>query len=753
MKRLFVIFLAAATLFILVTILIKSPPPQNANAGELKTFSSKEELASYIQRNMQLSRQFDFFYSGAIGTRERIAAPQSMPKTENVPALAPNATAGGDLVKSPADYSTTNIQVEGVDEGDIVKSDGQYLYVLAGNKVFIVEAYPAEKARIISEISFEGQPRELFINKNKLVVFGDGPVYAYPEETPAPGLPRSLEHSERRVPRHVQETFIRVYDTSDKKMPLLKRDLTCQGNYNTSRLIEDYAYTIINMPVIWHQNIPGDVGNKNDPAPRIELPQLSIDGKLETVPPPQIYYFDYPDRSYQYTTIISINTQNDEEQIKNKTFLTGLSQNIYASRQNIYLTGAGAPDFRSLTTRFLDELASFTPVEIQTKIDEIKNSDRDAEKKIQEVSILLEDYLDVLNDPEAAVLEEKILASREKWQTEIARQRNKTIIYKLAATNGEINYQCRGETPGEVLNQFSMDEHNGLFRIATTTQSFLFHRQPNTRNNIFVLDEGLQIIGRLQGLAPTERIYAARFMGDRAYLVTFRRIDPLFVIDLKDPCQPRVLGELKIPGYSDYLHPYDENHLIGIGKEVIEEPIPMPFPREKAKEIFPPPTREQGIKVALFDVSDPQQPKEIAKYVIAGPHADSLALRDHKAVLFSRAKNLLAIPLFFPPAYKIMEQTEMEMPLPGTGIIAPEPKRIPFYRGWQGVYVFTLSLDSGLKLRGKITHLEDFERGFIQEKAAKRSLYINNVLYTVSDRLIKMNDLDNLKEINHIWLP
>lgn len=738
-QKLFVTVAAAAALLALAAVLlVTSPPVQNVNAGELKTFSSEEELAAYIQQNVQLFRQYDYLFGGpriineALGTPLRAA--QNMAEKTAAGAAQQAAAPEAKIFQSEADYSTTNIQVEGVDEGDIVKSDGRYLYVLSGNKAAIVAAYPAEKARILSEIAFAGQPVEAFINKDKLVVFGRQPDY--------------------------RETFIRVYDTADKEKPLLKRDVTCRGNYVTSRMIGDYVYAIINAPVTWAQNLPEQKGENGNPSgqsspTKVELPQLTIDGRLETVPPAQIHYFDYPDRNYHYTMVLAVNTQNDEEKVKRKTFLTGVSQNIYASVQNIYLTGAKAPDFRALSAKFLEEAAQLLPAEIQEKINRLKNSETNVGRLIQEVTAIFEDYLGTLSDREAAALADKILAGREKWQAEIARERDKTIIHKLAVADGEVTYRCSGEVPGHVLNQFSMDEYKGLFRIATTAQGFLGNWQPNTRNNIYVLDEGLQVIGRLQGLAPTERIYAARFMGDRAYLVTFRRIDPLFVIDLKDPRQPKLLGELKIPGYSDYLHPYDENHLIGIGKEIDAGPVPLPAPApaagEPAVQIWPPPpTREQGIKIALFDVSDPARPKETAKYVIPGDTADSAALRDHKAVLFSRPKNLLAIPVSFGPVYRIMDNPELSSPVPG--IIAPGPKKLPYYQGWHGVYVFDLSLENGIRLKGKIAHSEG---GFSEEKAAgpvKRSLYINDVLYTLSDRLLKMNDLGTLKELNALRL-
>ncbi len=219
-------------------------------------------------------------------------------------------------------------------------------------------------------------------------------------------------------------------------------------------------------------------------------------------------------------------------------------------------------------------------------------------------------------------------------------------------------------------------------------------------------------------------------MGERCYLVTFRKVDPLFVIDLEDPRNPRVLGQLKITGYSDYLHPYDENHIIGIGKET-----------EAADEgDF---AWYQGVKISLFDVSDVENPKEIDKYEIGDRGTDSPILRDHKALLFDKSKNLLVIPVL------VAEIDEEKYP----GEVRPNTHGDYV---WQGAYVFDISLDEGLVLKGRITHLEDdndlMKSGyyFSSPYSVKRSLYIDNVLYTISDKKIKMNSLENLEEINEV---
>ena len=201
-------------------------------------------------------------------------------------------------------------------------------------------------------------------------------------------------------------------------------------------------------------------------------------------------------------------------------------------------------------------------------------------------------------------------------------------------------------------------------------------------------------------------------------MVTFKQIDPFFVIDLSDPENPNILGELKIPGFSDYLHPYDENHIIGVGKETGENE----YGRVTTK----------GVKIALFDVSDVNNPKEIDKYEIGSSGSDSEVLRDHKAFLFSKEKNLLVLP--------VREVKESKVYDP----------RYDYYRQevWQGAYVFDID-GSGFSLKGKVSH----GQYLYYENAVKRALYMDDTLYTVSLRKIKMNDLNDLEELNDFELP
>ncbi len=314
-------------------------------------------------------------------------------------------------------------------------------------------------------------------------------------------------------------------------------------------------------------------------------------------------------------------------------------------------------------------------------------------------------------------------------------QTEQTTIHRISIDGSSINYEATGTVPGHVLNQFSMDEYDGYFRIATSEYGYarILALQTTTtttstvsqqQTDLYVLDRSLQTVGSLEGLSPGEAFYAARFMGDRAYLVTYQRMDPLFVIGLQDPFRPKVIGQLNITGVSDYLQPYDETHLIGLGKSSTN------VTWENAA-LF------QGLKFSFFDVSDPNHPIDTSNFLAGDRGSDSPALTDHRAVLFDQSPNLLVVPVEIAQAQQ--------------NSTYPWAYNPPV---WQGAYVFNVTAQNGLVFRGGITHLPNGELPsyYNSNLFVKRSLYIGAVLYTVSNSMVKMNSLVDLSEIGSISL-
>ncbi|MFW6122537.1 MAG: beta-propeller domain-containing protein [Petrotogales bacterium] len=626
----------------LVTAFALSPLSSGTYTYKLQTFSSYSELLDFLDKNYENYTGLGRFYEDVPAT---FFSKSGVGKSIN------NNDADGGSV----DFSSTNIQVKGVDEPDVVKTDGRYLYIVANQKVFIVKAYPAKEAIVLAEISLDEDvyPSNIFINEDRLIVFCSSNRYP-------------IDYSENECCwwGGLSTTVITIYDVSDRENPKVIRDIEVDGGYFDARMIDDYVYVIVNE---YSYNIYHIVdGNKT-----INIPQITIDDATTKISADQIYYVDIPDRLDTMTHVISINIFDDE--VNQKSFLLGSAQTMYVSKNNVFLT--------------------------YTKYDYPYFLGRSSIRSYQE----------------------------------------KTIVHEISISNGDISYTAQGEVPGRVLNQFSMDEHNGFFRLATTVGN-VWSNDEKSSNNIYILDEELNRVSEIENIASGERIYSARFMGDKAYLVTFKKIDPFFTLDLSDPRNPKILGKLKIPGYSDYLHPYDENHIIGIGKDTVEA---LDSQKESRRLDF---AWYQGLKIALFDVSDFKNPKEVAKIVIGDRGTDSPALYNHKAFLFDKEKELMVIPVrVCEISDEIKEQYDNY-----TGSMYGEFT-------FQGAYVYQLNL-KGFQYKGRITHLKDEDilksgyYGYWGSSSISRSLYINDVIYTISNNMVKMNNLDTLSEINSIEL-
>ena len=312
---------------------------------------------------------------------------------------------------------------------------------------------------------------------------------------------------------------------------------------------------------------------------------------------------------------------------------------------------------------------------------------------------------------------------------------NKTEIYKFdISKDGSLSYKAKTKIDGKTINQYSLDEKDGHLRIA-------LYDDDGAR--VAILDNNLKQIGISDYVAKGETMYSSRFIGDKAYLVTFKNMDPLFVIDLSDETKPKVLGELKIPGYSTYLHPYDENHLIGIGMET-EEVVN----RNSSGKVVSTTTKIIGMKMALFDVTDVNNPTQISQTVIGDRRTTSAILTNPKALLFSKKKQLIAIPVNnYNEDFEVSSSSDSY-----TSMIDSYKKYNKNYVA-EGYFVYNINLEEGFKLKGIITHeksLKNIPNYYYNNSKLLRGLYIDNNLYTVSESAIKVNNLDSLELIKEI---
>lgn len=557
-------------------------------------------------------------------------------------------------VSDASDYSTTNVQVQGVDEADIIKNDGKYLYHLLDRQLKTSKIYPVNSMEVISTVNYESDfsPLELYVEDDMLVVIGTEYKNTY------------KYHGEAF-------TQIIIYDIKDRTNPKVVKEVEISGSYNSSRRIDNSLYLVAKKYVNLY-----DFDDEYMPVPLFRDSQLS--DELKEVSCEEIRYFpDFKCSQYMITVGVDLSDLSKEAQIS--TYL-GNSESIYSSKDNMYVT--------------------FTSYENQEDNDEVALK--------------------------------RIISSYSNWK-------GTTSIYRFKLEDGKMNCKATGKVNGSILNQFSMDENNGYFRIATTVGSVTGTGENVSKNNVYVLDMELKTVGAIEDIAPGEKIYSVRYMGNRAYMVTFRKVDPLFVIDLSSPENPTILGKLKIPGYSDYLHPYDENHIIGFGKDaavVNNEEGSWGWADEEGTAAY-----YQGMKIALFDVTDPENPIEMWKEEIGDRGTESELLNNHKALLFSKDKNLLAFPI---RVATIEGKNNVKAWTYGDTTFV-------------GAYVYELTLDKGFVLKAKLTDLtdEDWKKTgyyYYGDKSIDRLIYIDDVLYTISNFGYSAYDMDNFEKIGSLEL-
>ena len=658
--------------------------------SKLKQFGSDGELKEFLKFN---SENYEVYSYGLEGRSATMGLAGAKSTSESAAPSADSSVQGG-----TNDYSTTNIQVQGVDEADIVKNDGKYIYSVSGNRVVITKAYPAEQLENISEIELTGI-NGIFVNGNRLIVFTND--YGYGGCLKGEETVTSSAGAESFAPcsyNSEPKLSVNIYNIEDKKNPILENKLDVEGSYISSRMIGNYVYVIGNKYV-----------DNANPTP----PIYAMNGVEASVRAEDVYYWNYPDYNYVFTTITALNIEDGK--YENKVYLTGYSNNIYVSEENIYFTTDKRVDYNSFVKEYVETVALNLIPGKDKEINDILDSDFPDYKKMREIQEIIYDYSYNLKATEKEDFDTKLMQRLEDFNEKVSKEMEKIIIHKVTIDKTNIKYAGQGEVSGYLLNQYSMDEYNGNLRVAVTTGNW----RDTSLNHVYVLNKDLKLIGSIEDLAKGERIYSARFMGDRAYMVTFRQVDPLYVIDLKNPENPKILGYLKVTGYSSYLHPYDENHIIGIGKEADTE------------------GRAQGLKIAFFDVTDVENPVEESKYEVGAEWSDdyyhwtdSIALYEPKAFLFDKSKELLVIPVSY----------------------NKNNKNYSLMESFQGAYVFKINLEEGIKLRGTIEHSEEnTESWWYYSDAIQRSLYMGNFLYTISNSKIKANsltDLSNIKEID-----
>jgi inhibitor of cysteine peptidase len=675
----------------------------------IRKFSSEDEVKKFIQywanpsfvQSHSLSEWNSVEFIPSLATSFS-QAQLSVPPLERAPAssnLSFDSLSSSSGSSQPK-YSTTNVQVQNVDEPDYLKTDGKYIYMITNNVLSIIHAYPAENAAIVLKTVLDVDAKNItnmFLNNERLVIFYNG----LGQNEVISQYDYQLKSQNHPV------TFTLILDVSDKTSPHVLKNYQIDGRFNDARMIDNFVYVITTTSL-----------NPQYPL----VPQI-IDDDLGLVIKPDVFYFDTFGQYYKFNTVTAIDIFSDT--INSETFLMENTGTIYVSENSLYMTymqNNRLPD-KFQHDRFFDVILPLFPKSIQDKVSEInKDSSLSLSEKWTSISGVLESEYNKMESDQKDMLFENIESHLNEYDAKIREELQKTVIHKISINGQNLEYVGKGYASGRLLNQFSMDEYNDTFRVATTNSFWTPDNGSIRYNSVYVFDESLNSVGQLTKIAPNESIFSARFIEDRLYLVTFEQIDPFFVIDLSQHT-PEILGKLKIPGFSNYLHPFDENHIIGIGRDTVE----------KDGRVL-----QQGIKLALFGVSDVSNPIVVDEVIIGDKNTRSAALGNHKAFFFDSEKGVLSIPISG-------KANALDNELIGSNSKNTQ--------NWFGFYVYGLDSLQGFDLKGQVEHQTDDDKIYYSNLYGPRSFYIDDSLYTVSHTYLKINNMENIsKELNSISL-
>ncbi|MFA5871489.1 MAG: beta-propeller domain-containing protein [Parcubacteria group bacterium] len=619
----------------------------------IKHFSSEADFKKYLEKSKEISS----FSGGAqmLGGGMRSGMANVMEQSaDSSKAAIPPTTAG--LGSGPERVSETNVQVAGIDEPDVVKTDGKDIYFSVAQPTVMplddtagrsdeskelwplgqtggikaIKAYPPTDLAIDSKIRQSGN---MLLKNNILVVLPDGNYFGG------------------------SQGKITGYDVSDPKDPKEKWSIELKNNtqVEAARLYGDRIFLVTKSTI-----------NSDHPCP---FEPYLVNGKNFSISCQEINHPVAPissDTTYTVTKM-DISTGDTKE---TATFVGSSSDSvIYMSPDSIYATYYYPGDFIKFTIGFFGKNSDLVPDSVTEKIRKLEGYDIGANAKMTEYGDILQKYQNFLSSDDRMKLENEMRNRMENYFKEHKRDLERTGIVKISVS--DLSVTASGAVPGKPLNQFSLDEYQNYLRIATTVGSgwwgFGFGGARDSANDVYILDKELRTVSSITDLGEQEKIYAARFVEDKGYLVTFKQTDPFYVLDLSNPLEPKKAGELKIPGYSSYLHPITKDKVLGIGEE------------------------NNQVKISLFDVSSPQNPREISKYNLDEYYSE-VAQTHHAFLLDSKHQ------IFF---------------LPGS----------------KGGYIFSYAGDN-LKLEKTVAEIQ-----------AKRAIYMDDFLYAIGDnQMIVLNE-------------
>ena len=584
-------------------VLPKAGSPGAERIGDIGKFGSEEEFRDYLAA-ARTAQPSGFGMGGRMGG-------DVMTMEAATPETSVKSSALGSA--EPARFSETNVQVAGIDEPDIVKTDGSTIYFSREPDYRILDSPVMEKRAADTEASLIA-PGENGTVPAYVPAGRTDFISAVPADTMSKvaSLGRSGEmllFGDTLVVFDLSRRDIAAFDISDKADPKEKWVLR-QTDGTELLAARKHGDTLYLVEKTWV--------NESSPCPVIPfsvgIEKLSI-ACVDIYRPAAPVFVD--------TVFAAVAVDPKTGVATAKTSFVGSSgqSTVYMSENAIYATFPEAGDPMGYILRFFRGNRDLLPEGTFERLEKLAGYDIGQDAKMTEFSRIMEQVLLSRDADDRLRFQSEVQNRMTDYAKAHLRELGSTGIAKLSLP--DLSLAAEGSVPGYLLNQFSLDEYDGRLRVATTVggrQSFGFGwvNAEASANDVYVLDADLDREGRLLDLGQGERIYAARFMGETGYLVTFKETDPFYVLDLSDPDEPRKAGELKIPGYSSYLHPLGKDLILGVGKE------------------------EDRVKLSLFDVSSPDEPREVSKYVLDEYWSE--AMQNHHAFLADPDHSIFFIP-------------------------------------------------------------------------------------------------------------
>lgn len=556
-------------------------------------------------------------------------------------------------------FSTTNVQEAGVDEGDLAKTDGDWLYTVPdGTTVRVVDVRP-DKPVLAATIPLgdAGAARELLLFDDRLLVIGD--VFA-PSEMPtdADAAPADVGVGSELIWPALSRTKLWLVDVGDPTRPDVLSTMTLDGWSVAARLTDQTARLVLRSPLTppaMMAPADGSAGEQRraaeanrqrirDSVAREWLPRVEIDGgEAETLLECHEIYEPRGFTDLGLVTVLSLDMTGPKLDADRARAVLGAAEAVYANTEHLYVTTSRWPAVvggMPLPVEPMPMPMPDAPVampEAAPRSVSPPSPPPDTSSIVPEPPVVSEqpsvapepapkpvpegptaEPAPMPDDPESPVTEAPPPAQAPSTTTE---------VHRFDLTEDGARYVASGSVPGRLLNQWAMSEHEGDLRIATTEDEFAVDRGSHSSVRILRERDGrLRQVGRVSDLGRGEQIYAVRYAGDIGFVVTFRQVDPLYTLDLSDPTAPRLVGELKVPGYSSYLHPIDSDHLLGVGQNADKQ------------------GRTTGVQVSLFDVADLGRPRRV-DHLALGRGTTTDVEFDHRAFLYWPEEQTAVLPL------------------------------------------------------------------------------------------------------------